>query len=45
MTKKIKVKNKRQLKEHNKIYDDTMSIDSMENEGKKGKKKGKKNKH
>ena len=41
----IKKKNKRQLKEHNKIYDDTMSIDSMENEGKKGKKKGKKNKH
>ena len=40
-----KKKNKRQLKEHNKIYDDTMSIDSMENEGKKGKKKGKKNKH
>ena len=41
-----KRKNKRRLKEHNKKEDDDqMNVDSDENEGKKGKKKGRKNKH
>ena len=43
---KMNLKEKERIKENKKKEnDDQMNVDSYENEGKKGKKKGRKNKH